>query len=675
MPAPPPAPPPPGLAAAVRGGQWEEVRRLAATLAPPTSPAVAVVAARAARVLGQPAQALAVVRSALPKAGELGAALRLEGAEAALALGQDPRPLLEPLLGRSAPDAHRRAAAELLRRGFDALPLPVLRQQLRASLPRGLKAELLAALASRAGDPAQALRVVRGGDSRRASVTAARLLAGRSLSAADALLVGDALLSGGAWREARGVLDGAAPPRDAAERARWLFLRGRAAYRLGDFAAAATLHEQALVAAPAESGRYAPAVQRARIAEIAGAHAVALSFWEVARTADPGEPEGWDGALRTRVALGRGDETRRLLTQAPPRVRRVVGPRLVATLLARGQQVTARAVLATLPRQLPEAQLLAVEQLRAEGKNQEALAMLALVVADPRMGAWADLAATLLPADAASDDWPTPARELAALARLAVAAGPARARVALTLALASDPSWAPLLAGAVPEPAGWSGPAAELAALGLEEMAARLYPHRFPEVTPAELAWSARTLAFWGNGPAALGAGERLWARLGTPAWLVPDALRPLVLPPELVGGCTAAAGSRGLAASWLVGLVRQESRFDAGARSAAGAVGLVQLVPETMQRLGVEPEEASQEEVALQAAAGELARLAVAFGGRLGPAAASYNAGDPVVLSWLGILGDPASDVLFAVAIPYAETATYVLRVVEGEALASHLR
>ncbi|MGV8041834.1 MAG: transglycosylase SLT domain-containing protein [Thermoanaerobaculaceae bacterium] len=293
----------------------------------------------------------------------------------------------------------------------------------------------------------------------------------------------------------------------------------------------------------------------------------------------------------------------------------------------------------------------------------------------PRLGAWADLAATLLAQDAAPDGWPAPSREPAALGRLAVESGPSAARLALTLALASDPAWASLLAGAVSEPASWAGPAAELAAHGLEEVAARLYPHRFPSGTPAELAWSARTLAFWGNGPAALGMGERLWVRLGVPAWLLADALRPLVLPPELVGGCEAAAAARGLQASWLVGVVRQESRFDAGARSAAGAVGLVQLVPETMQRLGIDPSAAGEADTALAAAAGELARLGVAFGGRLGPAAAAYNAGDPVVGAWLGILGDPASEVLFAVAVPYRETATYVLKVAEGEALASHLR
>jgi soluble lytic murein transglycosylase len=141
------------------------------------------------------------------------------------------------------------------------------------------------------------------------------------------------------------------------------------------------------------------------------------------------------------------------------------------------------------------------------------------------------------------------------------------------------------------------------------------------------------------------------------------------------VGGCVAAAQARSLPASWLVGVVRQESRFDTQARSAAGAVGLAQLVPETLQRLGMDASAAGHADVSLTLAAAELARLATAFGGRLGPAAAAYNAGDPVVIAWSGTLGDSRSEVLFAIAVPYRETSTYVLKVFEGEALAAHLR
>lgn len=670
-----PSPPPPGLAVAVRAGQWAEVRALLATSPGSLSPSVAVVAARAARAQGQPAQAMTLVRQALPRAGEMAAALRLEGAEAALALGQDPRPLLEPLLAKTAPGAHRRAATEILRRGFEGLPLPALRQVLRGSLPRHLRAEGQAAAAVRGGDPSLALRVVRTGDSTRAAVAAARWLAGRPIGEADRLLVGDTLLSGGAWREARAVLDALPPPRQPAVQSQWLFLRGRAAYRLGDFAAAANLFERSLAIATIPAMRFAPAVQRGRIAEIAGDHGVALTFFEAARTAQPGEPEGWDGALRDRVALGRGEEASLLWLRAPPAVQRVVGPRLAATLLAHRDAPRARAVLQRLARQVPAVRALWVELLRREGRDAEARAEVRTLLSDRRSGAWADLAASELPEGGAGDEWPPPARDLATLAWVVTEQGLTSARSALTLALASDPGWAGLMAGSVPDPAGWTGPAAELAAAGLEDDAARWYPHRFPDATPADLAWSARTLAFWGNGQAALDHGERLWERLGVPASLVPDPLRPLILPPELVGGCMAAAGSRSLPTSWLVGVVRQESRFDAGARSAAGAVGLAQLVPETLQRLGMDASAAGRADVSLTLAASELARLATAFGGRLSPAAAAYNAGDPVVIAWSGTLGDSRSEVLFAAAIPYRETSTYVLKVLEGEALAAHLR
>mgnify|MGYP001428854216 CR=1 FL=1 len=516
---------------------------------------------------------------------------------------------------------------------------------------------------------------MRTGGSTRAAVAAARLLAGRPLAEADRLAVGDALLSGGAWREAREVLDGLPSPRSPAVQSQWLFLRARAAYRLGDFASAATLFERSLGIAATPRERYAPAVQRGRIGEIAGDYGVALTFFEAARTAQPGEPEGWDGALRDRVALGRSEEAARIWRQAPPGVRRVVGPRLAAVLLAHRDTPRARTVLQTLGRTDAVARLLWVELARCEGRDADAGSELRALLADRSSGAWAELAATGLPDGDPGGEWPAPARDRATLASLATERGLSFARMALTLALAADPGWAALVAGAVPDPLGWTGPAAELVGVGLEEDAARWYPYRFPDSTPAELAWSARTLAFWGNGQAALGYGERLWENLGVPAAMLPDALRPLILPPELVGDCVTAAQVRSLPASWLVGVVRQESRFDAGARSAAGAVGLAQFVPETLQRLGIELSAAAHVDLSLSMAAAELARLAAAFGGRLAPAAAAYNAGDPVVIAWSGSLGDSQSEVLFAIAVPYRETSTYVLKVFEGEALAAHLR
>ncbi|MFH1177083.1 MAG: transglycosylase SLT domain-containing protein, partial [Acidobacteriota bacterium] len=229
--------------------------------------------------------------------------------------------------------------------------------------------------------------------------------------------------------------------------------------------------------------------------------------------------------------------------------------------------------------------------------------------------------------------------------------------------------------GGPPAPSPWDGPAAELAAVGLGEEAACLYSHRFPSATPGALAWSARSLAAWGNGPAALTCGERLWESLGVPAGLLPADLLVHLLPAELTTPCVAAARPAGLSAAWLVGIIRRESRFDARARSAAGALGVAQVVPETARRLGVDPGELWDAKRSLGLAAQELARLSSRFSGSLLKAAAAYNAGETVVTTWQRGLGGSPGELVFAAAIPYRETGAYTLSVLEGSALARHLR
>jgi len=256
-----------------------------------------------------------------------------------------------------------------------------------------------------------------------------------------------------------------------------------------------------------------------------------------------------------------------------------------------------------------------------------------------------------------------------------VTGGVAAAREALARALAADPAWARLLSGAEPIAPALDGPVAALAAVGLEWDAARLYPHAFPADAPEELAWSAHTLARWGNGPASLSAGERLWARLGgVPASFVPDGLLPHVVAWELVDDCVVAASHEKVSAPWLAAIVRRESRFDERARSGAGAMGVAQIMPELARRLGAEEDELWQGDRAVLLAAREVGRLSARFAGRLAPAAAAYNAGDAVVASWLAAGGGGLSDPLLAAMIPYRETAGYVLGVREGVELARHL-
>jgi soluble lytic murein transglycosylase-like protein/tetratricopeptide (TPR) repeat protein len=668
----------PALAAAVQGGRWAEVRAAAAAAPAPLPPAVALVAARAAARTGAGAEALAVLRSALPRAGELAAALRLEAGAIALERGETPWPWVYELTRAGVPAAHRRAAGELLRRAWQHLPVATLRrQQHGAPLPRALRRDLAATLALRTGDRAGAIRLLREGRGDEPAARVAVWLAAQpGVTAGVRLHAGEALLAAGYWSEAEALLAAPADRLPAHLDSRLAYLRGRAAYRNGRLATAAPLFDRALARAGTGEERFNAAVQRARVAERLGDVPGAVPLWDAARQAAPQEVEGWDGGARARAALERGAEAVALATVAPPKVLRVAGPRLAALLLARGELERAGALLARLPARLPARRALAVALAARRGDTAAARAAAREVIADGAAGAWRTLALAALPvAMSAPAGTPPPSREMAALATTAVDLGVGAARGRLAAALAADPAWSALVTGAEPDEPVWSGPARALTEVGLGAEAAALYAPRFPSVTPADLAWSAATLAAWGNGPAALSAGERLLAALGNPPpALVPDAVLRRVLPAALTRACRTAGSEAAVPAAWMVGIVRRESRFDAVARSHAGALGIAQVVPETARRLGAAPAELLDGERALALAAREVARLASRFGARLPEIAAAYNAGDEVVAGWLAALGNGADELTFAAAVPYRETADYVLAVAEGAAMARHL-
>jgi peptidoglycan DL-endopeptidase CwlO len=99
-----------------------------------------------------------------------------------------------------------------------------------------------------------------------------------------------------------------------------------------------------------------------------------------------------------------------------------------------------------------------------------------------------------------------------------------------------------------------------------------------------------------------------------------------------------------GVPASLLAAVAHQESGFDAGAVSPAGARGLMQLMPATAKGLGVDPMNPAQ---AVDGAARMLKSLISEFG-RVDYALAAYNAGPGAVHRYHGIP-------------PYAETRRYV--------------
>jgi soluble lytic murein transglycosylase len=131
-------------------------------------------------------------------------------------------------------------------------------------------------------------------------------------------------------------------------------------------------------------------------------------------------------------------------------------------------------------------------------------------------------------------------------------------------------------------------------------------------------------------------------------------------------------ARSRKLDESLVFGLVRQESRFIADAKSSAGASGLMQLMPSTAQwmarKIGMKGFNASrleQPEVNATLGAYYLRHVLDGFGGNQVLAAAAYNAGPGRARRWCDV--KPLEGAIYVETIPFVETRQYVKRVMEN--------
>jgi soluble lytic murein transglycosylase-like protein len=121
-------------------------------------------------------------------------------------------------------------------------------------------------------------------------------------------------------------------------------------------------------------------------------------------------------------------------------------------------------------------------------------------------------------------------------------------------------------------------------------------------------------------------------------------------VPSRFAAAMQNAAAAAGISPVLLSALVWQESRWNPGAVSPKGAIGLTQLMPQTARELGVDPTDPVAN---LAGGARYLRQLLNSFDGNVEKALAAYNAGPARVIRANGIP-----------AIP--ETRAYVASVVQ---------
>ncbi len=128
-------------------------------------------------------------------------------------------------------------------------------------------------------------------------------------------------------------------------------------------------------------------------------------------------------------------------------------------------------------------------------------------------------------------------------------------------------------------------------------------------------------------------------------------------------------ARTRDLEEPWVLGVIRQESRFISVARSPAGATGLMQVMRDTARWVAQRTRMrdfnwARVSDPSVNAALGTyyLRHVLDQFGGNPVIAAAAYNAGPTRVRQWRG--AEPIEGAIFAETIPIGETRDYVKKV-----------
>ena len=151
---------------------------------------------------------------------------------------------------------------------------------------------------------------------------------------------------------------------------------------------------------------------------------------------------------------------------------------------------------------------------------------------------------------------------------------------------------------------------------------------------------------------------------------LLPAGVRGLLYPRHYEGRIDEDARRFGADPDLVLAIMREESRFDTRARSAAAARGLLQIVLTTAREVGrslgmtgIEGEDLYDPERVIPLGSKYLGDLQRDFDGNLLKAAAAYNAGPRQAQLWSRLAPSAADDAFFA-SISFAETRRYVAQV-----------
>ncbi|MDP2806885.1 MAG: lytic transglycosylase domain-containing protein, partial [bacterium] len=158
----------------------------------------------------------------------------------------------------------------------------------------------------------------------------------------------------------------------------------------------------------------------------------------------------------------------------------------------------------------------------------------------------------------------------------------------------------------------------------------------------------------------------------------LPDSLQisllQMIYPQKYLSSITQSLTGSSLDPALVLAVIRQESKFEASARSRSGARGLMQVMPQTgkhMARMSkvkkFDTKTLYHPQVSIDYGTRFLSSMVKMFDGSLVKALAAYNAGPGRVREWMKPLKDKNDEDFLLQEIPLAETRNYVKVVMEN--------